>query len=145
MTPANMDATRRELLTQRWNLIQNDLLPELHTELGPLTPKLERVIHILEWVRIDEFVPASWCGVGRRPHQRAWLANAFAAKAVLRLPTTAALIERLTIDRSLRRICGFPLNRKLPSEATFSRAFDEFAQAKLAERLHEAPQVGVTH
>jgi hypothetical protein len=138
MTPANMDATRRELLTQRWNLIQNDLLPELHTELGPLTPKLERVIHILEWVRIDEFVPASWCGVGRRPHQRAWLANAFAAKAVLRLPTTAALIERLTIDRSLRRICGFPLNRKLPSEATFSRAFDEFAQAKLAERLHEA-------
>jgi hypothetical protein len=27
---------------------------------------------------------------------------------------------------------------KLPSEATFSRAFDEFAAGRLAERVHEA-------
>jgi hypothetical protein len=42
------------------------------------------------------------------------------------------------MDRALRRICGFPLFRKLPSEATFSRAFEEFADACLAERVHEA-------
>lgn len=65
-------------------------------------------------------------------------AYAFVAKAVLGLTTTSALIERLTIDRALRRICGFPLWRKLPSEATFSRAFEEFAKAHLAERVHEA-------
>ena len=54
------------------------------------------------------------------------------------MDTTAGLIERLSIDRALRRICGFPLCKKLPSESTFSRAFDEFACGKLAERVHEA-------
>ncbi len=105
---------------------------------GGLTPKLERATHILEWVRIEEFVAASWCGEGRPPPERAWLANAFAAKAVLGLTTTVGLIERLMIDRALQRICGFPLHRKLPSEAAFSRAFAEFATARLAERVHEA-------
>ncbi len=81
---------------------------------------------------------ASWCGVGCPPHERAWLANAFFAKSVLGLTTTAGLIEPLMVDRSLRRICGFPLCKKLPSESTFSRAFDEFAEGKLAERVHEA-------
>lgn len=133
-----MDATSRELIMQRWSVIQDELLPQLKIEVGALTPKLERVIHILEWVRIEEFVASSWCGLGRPPVERAWLANAFVAKAVLGLATTVGLIERLTIDRALRRICGFPLHRKLPSEATFSRAFAEFASAKLAERVHEA-------
>jgi len=131
-----MDANRHELIMQRWNVIQHELLPELRNDVGPLTPKLEKVIHVLEWVRIEEFTQISWCGVGRPPHERAWLANAFVAKAVLGLTTTAALIERLSIDRALRRICGFPLCKKLPSESTFSRAFDEFAAGKLAERVH---------
>ncbi len=133
-----MDATKRELIMQRWNVIQHDLLPELRDQVGTLTPKLTKVIHTLDWVRIEEFTQASWCGVGRPPHERAWLANAFVAKSVLGLTTTTALIERLSIDRALRRICGFPLCRKLPSEATFSRAFEEFATVCLAERVHEA-------
>ena len=133
-----MDATRRAQIMQRWHVIQHDLLPGLKTEVGGLTPKLEQVIYILEWVRIEEFVTRSWCGVGRHPHERAWLANAFVAKAVLGLTTTVGLIERLTIDRALRRICGFSQCRKLPSEATFSRAFAEFSQASLAEHVHEA-------
>lgn len=52
--------------------------------------------------------------------------------------TTSGRIERLTIDRALRRLCGFPLCKKRLSESTFSRAFDEFAAGKLAERVHEA-------
>lgn len=131
-----MDANRRELILQRWNVIQHDLLPELRNDVGPLSPKLEKVIHTLEWVRIEEFTGSGWCGVGRHPHERAWLANAFVAKAVLGLATTAALIERLCIDRALRRICGFPMCKKLPSEATFSRAFDEFSEGQLAARVH---------
>jgi hypothetical protein len=133
-----MNVTSRALLMQRWTVVQDELLPELINAVGALTPKLEKVIHILEWVWIEEFVAASWCGVGRPPHERAWLANAFVAKAVLGLTTTIGLIERLTIDRALRRICGFALCKKLPSEATFSRAFDEFAEGRLAERVHEA-------
>jgi hypothetical protein len=57
-----MDATRRELIMQRWNVIQHELLPELSNDVGALTPKLEKVIPTLEWVRIEEFV-ASVCGL----------------------------------------------------------------------------------
>lgn len=133
-----MDASKRELIMQRWSVIQHELLPELRDEVGGLTPKLEKVVHVLDWVRIEEFVRTSWCGEGRPPHERSWLANAFVAKAVLGLATTRCLIDRLTVDRALRRICGFPVCRKLPSESTFSRAFAEFAEARLAERAHEA-------
>lgn len=133
-----MNITRPELLMQRWTVIQHELLPELKNEIGGLTPKLEKVIYVLEWVRIEEFVASSWCGFGRPPHERAWLANAFVAKTVIGITTTTGLIERLTIDRALRRICGFPLCKMLPSESTFSRAFEEFAEAHLAERVHEA-------
>jgi hypothetical protein len=123
---------------QRWNMIQHELIPELKNDVGTLTPKLEKVIHTLEWVRIEEFVSSTWCGEGRPPYERSWLANAFVAKSVLRLTTTRGLIERLMIDRALRRICGFLPCRKLPSESTFSRAFEEFAEGRLAERVHEA-------
>ena len=47
-----MNATRRALIMQRWTVIQHELLPELRNDVGALTPKLERVIHVLEWVRI---------------------------------------------------------------------------------------------
>ncbi|MBS3916538.1 MAG: IS5/IS1182 family transposase, partial [Sulfuritalea sp.] len=56
-----MNTTRRDLIMQRWNVIQHELLPELRNDVGALTPKLEKVIHTLEWVRIEEFVRSSWC------------------------------------------------------------------------------------
>lgn len=123
---------------QRWNAVQYDVLPELRAEVGVLTPKLERVVYVLEWARIEEFVGESWDGIGRPPHVRAWLANAFVAKAVLGITTTVGLLERLAMDRTLRRICGFLPFAKLPSEATFSRAFAQFAEERLVERAYEA-------
>jgi hypothetical protein len=123
---------------QRWTVVQYELLLEIRGETGSLTPRLEKLIHTLDWVRVEEFVESTWCGVGRPPHERAWLANAFVAKAVLGRTTTTGLIERLAMDRALRRICGFAPCKKLPSEATFSRAFEEFAQGRLAERVHES-------
>jgi hypothetical protein len=133
-----MDATGRADIMQRWQVVQHELIPGLRAEIF-LTPKLEKLIHTLEWVRIEEWVPPRHGGGegGRPAHERSWLANAFVAKAVLGLPTTVTLIDRLKIDRSLRRICGFSLCHRLPSEATFSRAFAEFADTRLAERVHE--------
>ena len=133
-----MNATRPVQIMQRWNAVQYDVLPELRAEVGILTPKLERVIYVLEWARIEEFADDSWDGIGRPPHVRAWLANAFLAKAVLGITTTVGLIERLSMDRTLRRICGFLPFAKLPSEATFSRAFAQFAEGRLVERAYEA-------
>jgi hypothetical protein len=123
---------------QRWFVIQYELMPELRSEAGALTPKLEHLIHTLEWVRIEEYVRSTWGGCGRPEHDRGMLANAFVAKAVLGLHTTAGLIERLAVDRALRRICGFSMWKKLPGESTFSRAFAEFAAEGLAERTHAA-------
>ena len=88
--------------------------------------------------RIEEFICTTWRGCGRPEHDRGMLANAFVAKAVLGISTTAGLIERLAMDRALRRICGFPMWKKLPNESTFSRAFAEFAANGLAERTHAA-------
>ena len=41
-------------------------------------------------------------------------------------------------DPQLRRLCGWERAGAEPSEATFSRAFAEFAASELAGRLHEA-------
>jgi hypothetical protein len=123
---------------QRWNFMQHEIIPDLIDEVGVLTPKLAKVIHTLEWVRVEEFVQSTWGGIGRPPHDRQMLASAFVAKTVLGIKTTVGLIERLVIDKALRRICGFSMNKKLPHEACFSRAFAEFAEANLAERAHES-------
>lgn len=113
-----MDATGRELIMQRWNVIQHELLPELKNDVGALTPKLEKLIHVLEWVRIEEFTQSTWCGVGRPPHERAWLANGFVAKAVLGLTSTAGLIERLTpCGASVVSRCARSCPPKRPSRA----------------------------
>jgi len=133
-----MQSIQPHQIMQRWTVVQHELLPELKQQFGGFSPKLEKLIHILEWVRIEEFIPdSSRRSVGRPRSERAWLANAFVAKAVLNMNTTSDLIERLAMDRALRRICGFPAFRRLPSESTFSRAFAEFAEGRLAQRVHE--------
>lgn len=119
-----MDATQRTGLLQRRSVVQEEMIPSLGRETEGLTPRLTNLIHTLEWARIEEFVPA-WHGIGRPPADRSALANGFVAKAALGLTTTVALIERFTIDRALRRICGFSRWKKLPDETTFSRAFAE--------------------
>jgi len=131
-----MNTTQRTGIMQHWRIVQEKLLPELRIEVGALTPKLVKLAHTLEWVRIEEFVGSNGGGCGRPEHDRGMLANAFVAKAVLGMATTAGLIERLAMDRALKRIRGFSMWRQLPSEATFSRAFAEFAEAGLAERTH---------
>ena len=57
---------------------------------------------------------------------------------MLGVPTTTALIERLDVDKSLRRILGWERRSQVPSEATFSRAFAEFAQGDLPDKMHAA-------
>lgn len=134
----DVNTTQRTGIMQRWFVIQHELLPELREEVGTLTPKLEKLTHTLEWVRIEEFIGSTRCCIGRPPRDRAALASAFVAKAVLGLTTTAGLIERLAVDRALKRICGFSMWERLPDESTFSRAFAEFAADGLAERAHAA-------
>ena len=107
----------------RWNRIQTALFPWMREELDPLTEALERLIHVLDTIRLEAFVPPPPSGGrGRKPEDRRALARSFVAKAMLGLPTTVALIDRLATDRVLRRILGWEKRREVPSEATFSRA-----------------------
>ena len=88
--------------------------------------------------RIETFLP-SWQGLpGRPPSERAALARAFVAKAVFNLPTTSLLIDVLSGDKTLRRLCGWQRAGEVPSASTFSRASAGFAESALPSRLHQA-------
>jgi hypothetical protein len=58
-------------------------------------------------------------------------------KTVYNHPHTRATIEALRASPVFRRICGFVRRTDIPSEATFSRAFAEFAEIGLGDRVHE--------
>ena len=63
---------------------------------------------------------------------------AFVAKAVYNIPTTKALIAFLRDGKNLRRLCGWESQGDIPSESTFSRAFEEFSRDGLGEKIHAA-------
>jgi len=99
-------------LSQFWLTVQGSLFP---------------------WLAVDRQGYA-----GRPQEDRRAIARSLVAKAVYNLETTRQLLERLASDATLRRLCGWEQARALPSEATFSRAFGEFAQSQLPARVHEA-------
>jgi len=125
-------------LKARWSYIQPYLFPFLREEVDPLTAKHEQLVYVLDTIGLESYVRAEAGGRGRPREDRRAIARAFVAKAVLGLPTTRALIERLAVDASLRRICGWERRAEVPSEPTFSRAFQEFAEEGLIDRIHQA-------
>ena len=128
----------RETLSNYWQKFQAELFPFLEEAFGPLTPSQQQLVVVLDWLQPEKLLP-HWHGTPGRPaSERAALARAFVAKAGLNLPTTAMLIERVQVDKTLRRLCGWANRSQVPSEATFSRAFAEFAASELPTRLHEA-------
>lgn len=138
-------------LSRFWLNIQGNLFPWIEEALGPLTEIHRKVVTTLEVARIEQYVPAGIYGMPGRPEaNRQPIARAFVAKAVMNLPTTVMLLDRLDIDPQLRRICGWETRREIPSESTFSRAFSDFAKSCLPEKVHaalvsrdsEAPLVG---
>jgi hypothetical protein len=128
----------RESLAQYWLNIQGSLFPWLKEELGELTEKQQQLIMILELVRLEEFLNHGSGFPGRPPADRTAIARAFVAKQVFNMSTTRVLLDRLQSDPQLRRICGWEHPHEVPKEWTFSRAFAEFANSGLPERVHEA-------
>jgi len=125
-------------LSQFWITVQVGLFGWLEAELGELNEKQKQVVKILELLKIESFVKRRTGVRGRPVEDRKAIARAFLAKAVYNLETTRQLIERLGQDVSLRRICGWERSSAVPSEATFSRAFAEFAASELPARVHAA-------
>jgi len=95
-----------------------------------------KLITTLEVIRIEKFL-LDFTWMGRPKKDRIAIARAFVAKSVYNMDTTRMLIDRLKTDKNLRRICGFENRKQIPSESTFSRAFDEFANTNLPQQIHE--------
>lgn len=125
-------------LSQHWQTIQATLFPMLEENLGSTTPNHRKLITVLDCVRAEAFIKSFKGCVGRPEKDRVALVCAFIAKATFNLATTRALIDRLECDPVLRRICGWERRSFVPSEATFSRAFVEFAESNLASRMSDA-------
>jgi hypothetical protein len=100
--------------------------------------KHQQLVMGLGMIEIEAMVSAWSGGVGRPAKDRRAIARAFVAKAVYNLSTTRQLLDRLSSDNSLRRICGWEGRREIPHESQFSRAFAEFAATQLPQRLHHA-------
>jgi hypothetical protein len=133
-----MQITVSGLLNQFQRLMQGVLFPALQEQLGPLSDKHRQLAAVLSMIEIEALV-GSWSGgVGRPAKHRRAIARAFVAKAVFNLNATRQLLDRLSVDVSLRRICGWESRREIPHESQFSRAFAEFAASELPQRLHAA-------
>ena len=86
----------KQTLSRHWFRFQRELFPWLEEALGPLGERYQRLVRVLELVRVEEWLPYSRGWRGRPLKDRAALARAFLAKAVLLdVPTTRGLVDSL--------------------------------------------------
>jgi hypothetical protein len=130
----------REKISWLMGTLQQHLFPRLEECWErTFTDKEQQLVSILELVQIEKFVaPSSPGRLGRKRHDRRALARAFVAKAVYNHPYTCSTREALRTSRGLRRLCGYARRCDIPSESVFSRAFAEFAEMRLGEKVHES-------
>ena len=140
-----MQLNPRQLVTQFAHMLQEDLFPVLQTVTGPLSGQMQLLASVICLAPLGRLLSARRGSTGRPAKDRAALATAFMAKAILNLPTTGDLISRLQVDEALRQYCGWPTVRALPHESKFSRAFAEFAISELPQQLHEAVIAATQH
>jgi hypothetical protein len=131
-----MQLNPRQLVTQFAHILQEELFPRLKAVTGPLSPQMELLAAVVALIPLERMLAARRSSTGRPAKDRAALSVAFAAKAVLNLPTTRDLIDRLRVDETLRQLCGWSSAAALPHESKFSRAFAEFAETELPQQLH---------
>jgi hypothetical protein len=93
-----MNTALRERLRQFPRSFQLALVPLVEADLQqPLTPMMERLFRIWEFMEVERFVPSTRGSVDRPPRDRAALARAFVAKSVLGLtqrPTLSSVSTR---------------------------------------------------
>jgi len=113
-------------------------LERVEEQIGALGEKAQLLVAVLDMVRLSRHLPCARGWRGRPSKDRYALATAFLAKAVYGLESTRQVLQRLRCDPQLRCLCGWNTVQQIAHEATFSRAFAEFAQTELPQRLHQA-------
>jgi len=131
--------SRRAPIGDLWNSIQSWLFPVLEDELGELDDKHRQFVAVCELCAPQDHMSSyQWCGNGCPPSDRLALCKAFIAKAVWDFSTTRDLIDAIRHRPALRRLCGWEALGEVPSESTFSRAFDQFSSDNRPQAIHEA-------
>ena len=127
--------TIKNLITK----IQYSLFPELEEHFEEkLSPNDEAFIKAIELIRPDRFLGQfEYLGRGQPPKSRLSLFLAFLAKSIYGIATTTLLIDYLNSNKLLRNLCGYEYRSQIPSESTFSRAFAQFSEVQLLERIHQ--------
>lgn len=133
----------RKILSKYWDNIHSTLFPQLEEDIGALSSEHKKIVSLLDLIRIEDFIYSTRFAFGRPANERSAIARAYIAKIVLKLPYTKQVIKQLNNDKQLRAICGFDMNKKVPSESTFSRAFKEFANSSLPDKVHQALVKGI--
>ena len=127
-------------LSKMWNKIlnlKNSLFPELQESLRveEFSSKESKLIRVFDFAEIEKFITIT--SPTNTPKFRKQIARAFIAKSVYNFQTTRELIDRLQNDRTLRILCGWRYKNDIPSESTFSRAFDEISTLQIAQKTHK--------
>ena len=125
-------------LSTMWTKVLNlesNLFPELKEQLGALSTKEEKLIKILDFAQIEKNINV--VTKTNKPKDRIEIARAMIAKSVYNIQTTRDLIDRLHSDRVLRVLCGWRYKIDIPSEAKFSRVFNELSNLQIAQKTHE--------
>jgi hypothetical protein len=130
-----MQLSARQQLMQFAYTLQTSLFPRIEEELGNLSPQAQLLASVLAMIRLDSAFGTPY-RVGRPSKDRRALAAAFLAKAVYGFATTRQVMEQLKANPQMRRLCGWDKASQIPHEATFSRAFTEFANSELPQILH---------
>ena len=125
-------------LSEIYFTTQYRLFPVVEEEIGEITEKMKEFLLLLEAIRPSRYMTDAlrWCGFGRPMKDREKILRAFFMKSIYDFPTTKVLIENLETNPSLRYLCGWEYRGEVPSESTFSRAFNVFAEEKILEEVH---------
>ena len=92
-----MNHTIKSKYFQRLNIFQSAIITVLQQEVGNVSPKLERLIHTLDWARIEYFVDDYLMGFGR-PGNDLGVPRALLSKATLGIPSPGELVKKLNVD-----------------------------------------------
>ena len=122
-----------------WRPIQRQLLPMLEDELGELGDKDRLFVRVAGLLKVGPFLSRyEWSGIGCPPHERVCIFHALMAKEVYQFPNRQALVEGILARPTLRRLCGWESVDEVPSLSTFCRAFAQFSEDNLNEKVFAA-------
>lgn len=121
-----------------WLQLLPGMFPMFEEALGDANESHYRVMTTLDFIQPENWIENFRSGPGRPKIDREKFLRAFIAKVVLNIPTVVGLIDRLRVDKVLKRICGWIFKKTIPCEASFSNAFNEFSNSGICDKIHAA-------